>query len=639
MHESYIFKNLQGLRAVAVLTVIAFHFGFPVSGGFLGVDLFFLISGFIIPHTLYREIDKNGRVGLRQFYLRRIHRLFPASILTVFLTLSVSLLISTPEIAEITAKSSVAGLLIYANYLLEILGNNYFSPSSQLNPLLHYWSLSVEEQTYIFLAILIGMYQIRRQRIFSKLIAKVIFWFLFLISLILWLKPRDNDAQFSILFDYFSTIVRLWEFSLGALLLVLFRKYGHRYVRKSQFFDFFFLSIFTFLLFSTVGNTPLTNLKTTIFLIAASYFIYPSSQSNLWTQKLLASKPFQYVGNRSYSFYLTHWPTYVLLKSTGLYGKRLVFIASVLTFAITVLFYRYTENVYRRIKSKNTYVILIAFIVTFTFASTSIYLTSEKLKNYNRDLASSERYIGSVGHPLFFNYIYKHMNRCLPLDLRVDSTKDGFLHCWQSKASNRQDIVLFGDSHSEHLFPGFAKAFPKLNVVYFDAFGSPTNNSPHAAKIVDYILTNRDVKYVFISSFWIARGVDAPKLRILVKKIQASGKQVFLTSDVPSFRGDPFYCKYGVKLSRFTENPCLSSFKDQAQITSSNIIKLNSVIRGIPEAKILNTTQPFCSNDFKRCEMTKNGKILYRDPNHLNVLGSIFAVEYLVRNGDLSLKS
>jgi len=84
MHESYIFKNLQGLRAVAVLTVIAFHFGFPVSGGFLGVDLFFLISGFIIPHTLYREIDKNGRVGLRQFYLRRIHRLFPASILTVF---------------------------------------------------------------------------------------------------------------------------------------------------------------------------------------------------------------------------------------------------------------------------------------------------------------------------------------------------------------------------------------------------------------------------------------------------------------------------------------------------------------------------------------------------------------------------
>lgn len=185
MHQSYTFKNLQGLRAVAVISVIAFHFGFPVSGGFLGVDLFFLISGFIIPYTLYRGFEKNGRVRLSQFYLRRIHRLFPASIFTIFVTLSVSLLISTPEIALLTAKSSFAGLLIYANYLIALIGNNYFLPSSQLNPLLHYWSLSVEEQTYLLLAILIGLMQFRLKKNAANRMGIIVFSSLFLFSLLL----------------------------------------------------------------------------------------------------------------------------------------------------------------------------------------------------------------------------------------------------------------------------------------------------------------------------------------------------------------------------------------------------------------------------------------------------------------------
>lgn len=392
------------------------------------------------------------------------------------------------------------------------------------------------------------------------------------------------------------------------------------------------------MLFFTLGNTPLTNFKTIVFLISASYFIYPTRQSYWWTQRFLASKPFQYVGNRSYSLYLTHWPVYVLLKSSGLYGKRLIIISSILTITLTIFFYRYVENIFRGVTPKKTYAILIAFLITISFVSVSVNKTSERLDNYNHDLAARERYIGNVGHPLFFSYIYKNTHQCFPLSIRDDSTKDGYLHCWQSKVSKHQNVVLFGDSHSEHLFPGFVKAFPKMNVVYFDAFGSPTNNSPHANKIIDYVIANKDVKYVFISSFWIVRGIDVPRLRILVKRIQATGKQVFLTSDVPSFQGDPFFCKYGTKISQFTENPCLSSFKDQKQITASNTSKLNSVIKGIPDAKILNTTQPFCSKDFQSCEMTINGKILYRDPNHLNVLGSIFAIDYLVRNGDLNLQ-
>ena len=149
--------NLQGLRAVAVISVILFHFGFPLQGGFLGVDLFFLISGFIIPWTLLKEYDTSGKINLRNFYLRRFHRLFPASIVTIFVTLTFSSLISTPEIQTLTSKTSVSGLLIYANFLIASLGNNYFSPVAESNPLLHYWSLSVEEQVYLSLALIIGL--------------------------------------------------------------------------------------------------------------------------------------------------------------------------------------------------------------------------------------------------------------------------------------------------------------------------------------------------------------------------------------------------------------------------------------------------------------------------------------------------
>lgn len=601
------------------------------------MDLFFVISGFIIPYTLFREFDKSGRVRLGQFYLRRIHRLFPASILIIFVTLSISLLISTPEIALLTAKCAFAGLLIYANYFIALLGNNYFSPSSQLNPLLHYWSLSVEEQIYFFLAMLIGFFQFRREKLQNKLIGTAIFFSLFLFSLLLWVQPRNTYSTPSIFVDYYSSIVRLWEFCLGAVLLLLFRKYSYLLIKLPRFFDFVILSIFLFMLFHSWKYTA-SQFRDIIFLICASYFIYPSKQSERWTQRLLSSKPFQYVGDRSYSLYLTHWPIYVLLKGSGLYGKRLVIIASIFTIILAYISHRYVENIFRGVTSKKTFAILIAFLITITFVSVSVNRASERLKNFNHDLVSRERYVGNVGHPLFFRYIYKHMHQCLPLSIRDDSTKDGYLHCWQSKAINRQDIVLFGDSHSEHLFPGFAQAYPKLNVSYFDAFGSPTSNSPHANKIIDYLIANRNVKYVFISSFWIARGIDVMRLRILVKRIQASGKQVFLTSDVPSFQGDPFNCKYGTALSQLTENPCLSSFKDQKSITFSNISKLRSVVRGIPDTKILNTTQPFCSKGFQGCEMIKNGEILYRDPNHLNVLGSIFVVDYLIQEGELNLQ-
>lgn len=629
------FKSLQGLRAVAVVTVIAFHYGLPIHGGFLGVDLFFLISGFIIPWTLLRERDAHGRINLKSFYQRRIHRLFPASILTVAITLITAWLISTPEISLMSAKSSLAGLLISANYFIASLGNNYFSPAAELNPLLHYWSLSVEEQVYLFVAILIGVLQLRKLRSApSHWIEKSLLLLATSTSLLLWLLPRSESTDGSIFLNYYSTIVRLWEFTLGFLLLLLFRKYGPRKVSFKGYADVVVVAICGLMLLTTFGNTNQTNLRTLIFLIAAGYFIYPSNDHG-WSQRFLASRMMQYLGDRSYSLYLIHWPVFVYLKSLGFVGKRLVLVAFVATMILSAINYKFVESKFRLTTKKNFIAIVVSFTLALSLAVTSLFVFNHRFDSYQNKLASNEKYAGEIGHPAFFEYLYSKMHQCLPESIREGATNEGYLRCWQSKASAKQDLVLFGDSHSEHLFPGFAVGLPNLNVVYFDALGSPTNGPPQAEKIIKYIVGNTDIKYVVLSTYWSDRGIDIPKLRELVDQLHGAGKFVFLTSDVPGFQGDPFNCKYGINPSRFGIKPCTSSFENQPQITESNLTQLSKVISGIPQTKILDITSPFCNVDLTQCSMVHGGEILFRDPNHLNATGSIYLVESMLKSGEL----
>lgn len=636
MQEKIKFKNLQGLRAIAVLTVIGFHFGLPIRGGFLGVDLFFLISGFIIPWTLMREFDETGSINLRGFYRRRIHRLFPASIITILITATIALLISTPEISLVSAKTSISALFISANYLIASLGNNYFSPAAELNPLLHYWSLAVEEQVYLLVALLIGITQIERvRRKVSSRTYLLVFALVTLSSLIFWLKPTSSWQDASIFLNYYSTLIRLWEFSFGFIILLGYRRYGVRSNSLMGFVDLFAISICGYLLLFTTGNTFQANIHTSVFLLIAGYFIYPAD-GNIWSQRLLSSKLFQFLGDRSYSLYLIHWPVFVYLKEIGFIGKRLLVVALFVTFLLSFISFKYVETRFRVGSKKNLIAITCAFLVATLFSVAALFISSHRVDSYQSDLTAKEKYIGEIGHQSFFDYLESKMYPCLPEAIRQNATNEGYLRCWQSKESPKQDLVLFGDSHSEHLFPGFAAEFPQLNVVYFDALGAPTNPSPQAKRIIMYVLENQDIKYVVLSTYWNNRGIDIPGLRKLLSELHSSGKFVYLTSDVPGFQGDPFNCKYGIHPSRFATNACTSSFNTQPQITESNVSRLRHVISGISNTKILNTTSPFCNAELTSCSMVHGGEILYRDPNHLNALGSIFLIKSLLENGELS---
>ena len=145
----HIRADVQGLRAVAVLLVIVFHAGLPLPAGFAGVDVFFVISGFVITALILRQLDAGG-FSLVEFYVRRIKRLLPALILMLVVVLALSFLLESPlGPQQTTAKTGVGAMLLVANMVILRTSGDYFDAAATTNPLLHMWSLSVEEQFYL----------------------------------------------------------------------------------------------------------------------------------------------------------------------------------------------------------------------------------------------------------------------------------------------------------------------------------------------------------------------------------------------------------------------------------------------------------------------------------------------------------
>ena len=143
--------DIQGLRAIAVLMVVVFHAGLPFPGGFVGVDVFFVISGFVITGMLKKERASKGRISFRNFYVRRFKRLTPALALMVTVTVVVSLVLLSPlGPLQDSLFTALGAMLISANFVILKTTGAYFDSAAELNPLLNTWSLSIEEQFYLF---------------------------------------------------------------------------------------------------------------------------------------------------------------------------------------------------------------------------------------------------------------------------------------------------------------------------------------------------------------------------------------------------------------------------------------------------------------------------------------------------------
>lgn len=326
--------EIQGLRAIAVLLVLVFHI-WPdlIPGGYIGVDVFFVISGFLITRLLFKEYNETGTLNLTLFYIRRIKRLLPAAclVLTAVL-LGISLL---PEVRWTeTAIGAMASSLYVQNWWLASQATDYLASEQAPSILQHFWSLSVEEQYYFFWPVILltvaslfkGVPNHKRS-LFSVLISIVI-----ICSLIysIWLSVHTPGLA------YFSTFTRAWELGFGGLLAVMtFGRKAALGALLRNVISWLGLALIFIAALSFDEHTVFPGYSALLPVLGATFIIFAgSSTSKISAGTVLSGRVFQYFGDISYSLYLWHWPVITLykvltLRDIGVVDGLLIFVVSV----------------------------------------------------------------------------------------------------------------------------------------------------------------------------------------------------------------------------------------------------------------------------------------------------------------------
>lgn len=291
--------------------VVGFHAGIPIPGGFVGVDVFFVISGFVITAMLIREVDSHGKIRLGRFYVRRFKRLIPALAVVVGVVAVASLLFQSPlGNQESTAITGIGAMLFAANMVIARTTGGYFDGPAELNPLLHTWSLSVEEQFYlVFPAVLIFGLLIARSGRYRNLIFGIVIAFMGAISLGLTLAIA---ADLSVplpdsLIGFYGPATRVWEFAAGALLAVGGSKLAAKRQPAALVLAVAGSSLLLASLWLIDSTTPFPG-PWTILPVAGTVLLIAAGTARTPIGNFLESRAMVATGDRSYSIYLWHWP-------------------------------------------------------------------------------------------------------------------------------------------------------------------------------------------------------------------------------------------------------------------------------------------------------------------------------------------
>ncbi len=304
--------DVQGLRAVAVVAVVAYHSGFPgLRGGFIGVDVFFVISGFLITGLLVTDVERTGKVSFREFYARRARRILPAAILALLVTLLVSYVVLPPLQVPGAARDAVAAALFVANFRFAAQSTDYLGAHPNPTPYQHYWSLSVEEQFYlIWPALLHGAAAFGRQRARAAMIGVVTVVAAASLIACVWLTHTSEPTAFYLL------PTRAWELALGGLLALAGSPLARLPRAGAALLGWAGLAAIGWAVFSYGASTPFPGLAATVPVLGGAALIAGGAASGGSARRgptgLLGTRPMQSLGRVSYAWYLWHWPALVL---------------------------------------------------------------------------------------------------------------------------------------------------------------------------------------------------------------------------------------------------------------------------------------------------------------------------------------
>lgn len=427
-------KEIQGLRALAVLLVIAFHAKF-LPGGFIGVDIFYVISGYLITGLLLRELGETGSISLANFYSRRIRRLLPSTFLVLIVTAVMSFVVMPSSARSNLGRNIVAAALYVSNYVFAWWQNDYQNLGATPSPIIHFWSLAVEEQFYLVwpLLILMAARTGRKMKVFKVLTA---------VTLASFALSFFATTRFPI-WSFYSLPTRAWELGLGALVVFL-RDYPLAF-RRWRWTAWIALTLVFVAALIFNENTLFPGWAALLPTASAAFLLFMVNDLPKTLSRIFNLRVIQWVGDISYPLYLWHWPALVL--PVYVFNAPLTPIqrigAIALTFLLAGMTHRFVENPFRHIHKPFFSVIRVAAIGTLTLSILGVGISFSSAKDLQiRGIAGSTALKAITRLPAIY------ADGC-----QVGKSATSSPPCVYGDVHGTKSIFLFGDSHAAQWFP------------------------------------------------------------------------------------------------------------------------------------------------------------------------------------------
>ncbi|WP_234360200.1 acyltransferase family protein [Francisella philomiragia] len=659
------YKHIDGLRAVAVLSVVFFHLDINlVKSGFLGVDIFFVISGFLITGIIIRDLE-NKSFSLRNFYLRRMRRILPALITVLIFSTIFAWLILLPQDLKNYSKSLVSALGSFSNlYFFKTLSFGYFSTDATVIPLLHTWSLGIEEQFYIFwplflifaFNVYIGIGWKDKQALsnFDKYL---------IISLILIVLSLFCFRYFSYfeIYDYFNherfyyfPLTRAFELLFGCVLAIYLTKY--KPTNNKLILELLSIISILLMLYPVLfKDVSYPSNWTVIACVGAVLYIYAgcNEKYNTLVNRFLSIKPIVFIGLISYSLYLWHWPIIAYLNYLSIEKTHLVkLVVLIVSIVLATLTYLFVEKPFRykfKVSFKKTLIILwiIPIAIACCFALGSKYINNFGF-NHKSKYDSSQ---------LNFSYGFKEIdiNNCFTMNSTNKFSSKQLpspdkCTIGNNIKANNTNILFIGDSHVRSEIPMLDVWLKNKNVNAYTISQRSTPfivGMPEIEKGVSMIDRNNSLenlikthkyKYVILGGFWSADGYKS-----FIANIDESISFIIKNKSIPIVILDTPELpeNFNPLCENVTPRFLLMIYPHHCQIIKSYVLnqqksflaKIYKLKHKYKELILINPKKVICNKDY--CNTSLNGIPIYADNHHLNFIGSkLLGERYLKEYGN-----
>ena len=596
--------EIQGLRAIAVLLVVLFHAGVPgLSGGYVGVDVFFVISGFLITGLLVREFEQSRSVDMVRFYVRRVRRLAPAALLVFTVTAFVVALRLSPWERWDIARAAIASVLYVSNIWFAGLNTDYFADASA-NPYLHSWSLSVEEQFYLFWPWLIIALLLKLSR--RGLITGIAVVALCSLFASFFLTVGSQPWAF------FGMPTRIWEFALGALVYLWHPRISNSALSAAG------LGLIVLAVLALDQLTAFPGYAALLPSMGAAMMLLGARQPGRSVMaRTLNSRPAAIIGDASYAWYLWHWPLLVLSDTAfAKQGLVMSIAAASVSLALALLTQRFVENPIRYGASLPHRVVLASW---FALSGLTVGIMATEWRAAKAEMASPAQahlVMARSAQPRIYS------DGC-----HADIFRKEPMNCVYGDGASEISIALVGDSHAAHWFPALeAVALSKgWRLISFTKSGCPavsvTPFNDRLRRSYEECEQWRELAFKRIeearptfvmlgskSNYKLAESDWGSGLRKTVQRVEKHAGHIFVLADVPLPGFDVPVCLGRPGTDR--ETSCSFSRGSTPMHAIEREYLKNS------GASYLDFTIHICPAAV--CKPTLDGEIIYSDSNHLS---------------------